>query len=112
MSKSNLDLDIDPNIKNYGFNFDNSYITLPKEVYTHTQPEKTHSPELVTLNHHPLTTLGINFSNTTSTQIAKIRSGNQLLTPNHHGYFAQAYAGHQYGNFTMLGDERSHVAGG
>lgn len=104
-------LDIDQNIKNYGFNFDNSYLNLPKEFYTHTQPEKTSSPELVILNHNLIKTLGLNFSNTSPKQIAEIFSGNKLLNPNHHGYFAQAYAGHQYGNFTMLGDGRAVLIG-
>lgn len=99
------------NIKNHILCFDNSYTSLPIEFYTHTQPEKARSPELVILNYDLLKKLELDFSGISSRQIAEIFSGSQLVSPNHHGYFSQAYAGHQYGNFTILGDGRAVVMG-
>ena len=42
-------------------------------------------------------------------QLAELFSGN--LIPKNTSPFAQAYAGHQFGNFTMLGDGRAIILG-
>ena len=49
--------------------------------------------------------MGLNFSNVDNEQLAKMFSGN--LLPKGSKSLAQAYAGHQFGHFTMLGDGRA-----
>ena len=52
---------------------------------------------------------GLHFSGMTEGDKTKFLSGN--LIPEGIEPFAQAYAGHQFGNFTMLGDGRAIVLG-
>ena len=53
--------------------------------------------------------MGLDFSDMTLKEQAKLFSGNML--PDKVENFAQAYAGHQFGYFTMLGDGRAHMLG-
>ena len=53
--------------------------------------------------------LNLDFSKFSDTDLAKIFSGNSL--PEGSETIAQAYAGHQFGHFTMLGDGRAVMLG-
>ena len=53
--------------------------------------------------------LNLNFSNIDKYELSKIFSGN--LLPEGSNSIAQAYAGHQFGHFTMLGDGRAVLIG-
>ena len=53
--------------------------------------------------------LGLNFSSIRDKNLASIFSGN--LLPEGSDTIAQAYAGHQFGHFTLLGDGRAIVIG-
>jgi uncharacterized protein YdiU (UPF0061 family) len=92
-----------------GWNFDNTYATLPATFFRAVTPEKPNRPELVIYNQLLGKQLGLQYSVTTHPEIANIFSGNELPA----GAFpvAQAYAGHQFGYFNMLGDGRAVLLG-
>ncbi|MDP6905567.1 MAG: protein adenylyltransferase SelO family protein, partial [Verrucomicrobiota bacterium] len=94
---------------NAGFNFDNTYLHLPKVFYTKLVPVPVPNPEMVILNMSLASEMGLNFSHLSENEQAILFSGNQMLGETES--FAQAYAGHQFGHFTMLGDGRAIVWG-
>ena len=95
--------------KTIGWNFDNSYSNLPKSFIYEVSPVPVKRPELVILNYDLADQMGLNFSNVDNEQLAKMFSGN--LLPKGSKSLAQAYAGHQFGHFTMLGDGRAVLLG-
>jgi uncharacterized protein YdiU (UPF0061 family) len=94
---------------NIGWQFDNSYTRLPKLMMSRVKPVKVHSPKLIVLNHKLSKDLGLNFRSLKDEDIASLFAGNIL--PQGSETISQAYAGHQFGHFTMLGDGRAHVLG-
>ena len=94
-------------LRDLGFRFDNSYLSLPEIFYTKLNPSTVMAPKVVILNNELATSIGLNFSELDN--IEAIFSGNML--PQGSEPFAQAYAGHQFGHFTMLGDGRAHIMG-
>ncbi|MEK9959857.1 MAG: YdiU family protein [Pelagibacteraceae bacterium] len=96
-------------MNNFGFNFDNTYAKLPEIMATKISPIPVKQPELVILNTHLAEELGLNFSNTSPQDLANLFSGNIL--PEGSEPIAQAYCGHQFGHFVMLGDGRAHLLG-
>ena len=92
------------------WNFDNSYARLPPDFYTRLAPGKVAAPRLVILNTPLLHTLGLdNIANGSEEELARLFCGTQL--PPGAEPLAQAYAGHQFGHFAMLGDGRAHLIG-
>jgi uncharacterized protein YdiU (UPF0061 family) len=94
---------------NFGFNFDHSYRELPRKFYALQKPEPVAAPNVVILNEALAQDLGLDFSKCHPSGLADLFSGNEL--PDAAETFAQAYAGHQYGHFTILGDGRAIVLG-
>ena len=92
-----------------GWRFDNTYSKLPGSMLTKLAPTPVKTPELVGLNHSLSKDLGLDFSNINDKNLASIFSGN--LLPEGSDTIAQAYAGHQFGHFTLLGDGRAIVIG-
>jgi uncharacterized protein YdiU (UPF0061 family) len=92
-----------------GWHFDNSYSKLPKTFKEDTNPIPVSSPEILILNKDLAKELDLDFSNTNNDNLSKIFSGNIL--PEGSNSIAQAYAGHQFGHFTMLGDGRAVLIG-
>ena len=92
-----------------GWQFDNTYSKLPDSMLTKLAPTPVKAPELVILNHSLSKKLGLNFSSISDKNLASIFSGN--LLPEGSDTIAQAYAGHQFGHFTLLGDGRAIVIG-
>ncbi len=92
-----------------GWNLENSYAHLPKTLYARVKPEPVPSPELVILNHRLATSLGLNGEALQRDEGVAILAGNQM--PDGAVPLAQAYAGHQFGHFTMLGDGRAVLLG-
>lgn len=89
------------------FNFDNTYLTLPEKFYSLVRPTVVKKPEFVVLNKALFSMLGIDTEN--NSEVFDLLSGvsvHTTLSP-----FAQAYAGHQFGHFTMLGDGRAIILG-
>ncbi|MEM9110147.1 MAG: YdiU family protein [Planctomycetota bacterium] len=89
--------------------FEYSYLDLPEAFYTQLAPTPVAEPRLVALNDALAQELGLHLPGLSSQDKAALFSGNRL-TPDAQP-FAQAYAGHQFGGFTMLGDGRAHVLG-
>jgi len=92
-----------------GWNFDNSYAKLPDSFYTLQDPTPVRSPELVILNEPLAKSLGLNAEMLRSAEGAALLAGNKI--PEGASPLAQAYAGHQFGYFTMLGDGRAILLG-
>jgi len=95
--------------KEIGWNFDNTYSNLPESFISKTSPIPVKSPELIVFNYNLAEKLGLNFSSTETNDLSKLFSGNSL--PEGSKSIAQAYAGHQFGHFTMLGDGRAVLIG-
>lgn len=92
-----------------GWQFDNSYARLSKHLHTSINPIPVQSPQMVLLNESLAHELGLQLENFSKDELAQLFSGNVL--PTGAAPLAQAYAGHQFGNFTILGDGRAHLIG-
>lgn len=92
-----------------GWNFDNSYARLPKKLFSSENPDPVSSPELVILNKPLAASLGLNAEALQSEEGVAVFAGNRI--PEGASPLAQAYAGHQFGHFTMLGDGRAILLG-
>ena len=92
-----------------GWRFDNTYSKLPEHFISNTSPIPVKSPELIILNDNLAKELGLNFSLIDKKDLSKLFSGN--LLPKGSKAISQAYAGHQFGHFTMLGDGRAVLMG-
>ena len=92
-----------------GWHFNNTYSKLPDTFSEKINPIPVTSPELVILNERLASELDLNFSRISTDELSKIFSGN--LLPIGSNSIAQAYAGHQFGHFTMLGDGRAVLIG-
>ena len=92
-----------------GWCFDNTYSKLPDPFREKIDPVPVKNPELVILNKNLSKELNLDFSNIDNNKIAELFSGNSL--PPGSNSIAQAYAGHQFGHFTMLGDGRAVLIG-
>ena len=94
---------------NINWNFDNTYSRLPDPFREKINPVKVKNPELVMLNKSLAEDLNLDFSGLDRAKLSALFSGNEL--PNDSRSIAQAYAGHQFGHFTMLGDGRAVLIG-
>ena len=92
-----------------GWHFDNTYAKLPDTFKENIDPIPVKEPNLVILNKKLAKDLDLDFSQTDKKEISKILSGNVL--PIGSNGISQAYAGHQFGHFTMLGDGRAVLMG-
>lgn len=91
------------------WNLENTYADLPELFYSPMEPNRVKSPQLVILN-EPLTVdLGLDIEALQSREGIEILAGNKA--PHGSVPLAQAYAGHQFGHFTMLGDGRALLFG-
>ena len=91
------------------WNFKNTYFNLPKFFKENIDPTPVKKPQLVLLNNDLASKLNLDLSKTSNKELSEIFSGN-LLPPGSNS-IAQAYAGHQFGHFTMLGDGRAVLLG-
>lgn len=91
-----------------GWHLEQSYASLPEIFYKKTQPERAEFPELVLFNWNLAETLGLD-SRSLQLTSSEVFSGNTI--PEGGLPIAQAYAGHQFGSFTMLGDGRRSSSG-
>ncbi len=96
-------------MKKIGWQFDNTYSKLPKNLLSKLNPTPVKFPEVVLFNHSLSKEIGLDFSEIDNEKLALTFSGNQL--PDGSETIAQAYAGHQFGHFTLLGDGRALVIG-
>ena len=91
------------------WNFENTYSNLSSSFKQDINPVPVKNPELILLNKNLASLLDLDFSKISTQELAKIFSGNSL--PEGTKSIAQAYAGHQFGHFTMLGDGRAVLIG-
>ena len=96
-------------MKHCGFQFDNTYLNLPGFFYYRLDPSPVPKPKLIILNEDLATSIGLDFTKLSKKDQSALFAGNSL--PKGSEPFSQAYAGHQFGYFTMLGDGRAHLLG-
>lgn len=92
-----------------GWNFDHTYALLPPKFYELRAPTPVRTPELVLVNAELAAELGLCPEALRSKEGTLELAGNKM--PEGALTLAQAYAGHQYGHFTMLGDGRALLLG-
>lgn len=86
-----------------------SYIQLPEAFYQRVFPTPVKAPQLVIWNQALSESLGLPFHHWTEDARCQFFAGNKTLPEIQP--IALAYAGHQFGQFTMLGDGRAILAG-
>lgn len=90
--------------------FQNTYVQLPERFYSRVSPTPVASPQLIKLNTKLALELGLEPLELASEVGVKVLAGN--LTAAGSEPLAQAYAGHQFGNFVpQLGDGRANLLG-
>ena len=92
-----------------GWNLDNSYARLPKSFFTNLNPNPVQSPKLIIFNDSLAISLGLDVHELQSEEGVAVLAGNRI--PEGALPLAQAYAGHQFGHFAMLGDGRAMLIG-
>ena len=94
---------------NKNWSLENSYLKLPNCFYERINPSLAQDPKLIYFNKSLAKKLNLDFLNHDLSLITNYFSGNKL--PQNSKPIAQAYAGHQFGNFAMLGDGRAILLG-
>jgi len=89
--------------------FNHSYTKLPKDFFVEQLPVKVSNPKLLLLNEPLLKSLGLDKEALSREAWGNIFSGNELPEKAHP--IAEAYAGHQFGHFAILGDGRAVLLG-
>ena len=92
-----------------GWNLQSSYTQISDKLFSELKPDAVTNPSTVIINNELAEKLGLNLKGISEKDLSNLFSGNQL--PHGAKPFAQAYAGHQFGQFTILGDGRAHVVG-
>src|SRR5262245_64509367 len=92
-----------------GWRFDNTYARLPGVLFAPARTAVFREPRVAILNHALAGELGVDLSALSPEAAAALFAGQEL--PAGSLPIAQAYAGHQFGHFTMLGDGRAILVG-
>src|SRR5690242_13763058 len=92
-----------------GWRFDNTYARLPGALFATARPVVFPAPRVAILNHRLADQLGLDLGALSPEAAAALFAGQEL--PAGAQSIAQAYAGHQFGHFTMLGDGRAILLG-
>ncbi len=90
------------------WNFQNSYISLPNIYYSKVKPDNYINKKLIIFNKDLAKEIDLNFDKYDDSEICDILLGKNL---DNKEFFSQAYAGHQFGHFTILGDGRALLLG-
>lgn len=91
------------------WHFDNSYARLPETFHSRVNPTPVADPRLVLFNRPLAQSLGLAPADFTGPDAAAYFTGNHIFPGAEP--IAQAYAGHQFGNLTRLGDGRAILLG-
>lgn len=94
---------------NSGWNLENTYANLSDIFYKRVEVKPITKPELILLNENLAKDLGLSAEYLQTKEGVDILSGSAL--PKGSVPIAQAYCGHQFGNFVMLGDGRALLLG-
>ncbi len=89
------------------WNFQNSYTDLPNIYYSNVKPQNFQNPKLLLFNNELADELNLEVNNNEKA-ICNFLLGKNIDKKN---FFSQAYAGHQFGQFTILGDGRAILLG-
>ena len=92
-----------------GWNLQSSYTQISDKLFSELKPDAVTNPSTVIVNNELAKKLGLNLKGMSKKDLSNLFSGNTL--PHGSKPFAQAYAGHQFGQFTILGDGRAHIVG-
>ena len=92
-----------------GWRLDSSYGRLPERLFARVHPTAVRAPHWVLFNRALAAELGLDPNGFAAPEAAALFAGN--LLPEGAQPLAQAYAGHQYGHFTVLGDGRAILLG-
>ena len=92
-----------------GWNLQSSYTQISDKLFSELKPDAVTNPSTVIVNNELAEKLGLNLKGISEEDLSNLFSGNSL--PQGSKPFAQAYAGHQFGQFTILGDGRAHIIG-
>ena len=92
-----------------GWNLQSSYTQISDKLFSELKPDAVTNPSTVIVNNELAKKLGLNLKGMSKEDLSNLFSGNTL--PHGSKPFAQAYAGHQFGQFTILGDGRAHIVG-
>ncbi len=92
-----------------GWRLEHSYASLPELFHVRVNPTSMPSPRMVIFNDSLAESLGLNADLLREQESAAIFAGNVI--PPGAMPLAQAYAGHQFGHFTKLGDGRAILLG-
>ena len=92
-----------------GWNLQSSYTQISDKLFSELKPDAVTNPSTVIVNNELAEKLGLNLKGISEEDLSNLFSGNSL--PYGSKPFAQAYAGHQFGQFTILGDGRAHIVG-
>ena len=92
-----------------GWRFDNTYSRLPDVLFAPAKPATVQTPRVAILNYRLADELGLHLRTMSPEAAAALFAGQDL--PDGSQPIAQAYAGHQFGGFTMLGDGRAILLG-
>lgn len=93
----------------FSFHLESTYAELPEVFFSKLSPTPVNQPEMVIFNQSLADQVGLKLRELSIEEQTQFLCGNQL--PHGTEPFAQAYAGHQFGNFTILGDGRAIVMG-
>ncbi|MFY0664968.1 MAG: YdiU family protein [Natronospirillum sp.] len=101
-------MSVDPSVP-ISVQFNNTYAQLPEHFYARANPVRVPTPALIVLNRALLAELNMQ-TEADDAVLAEVFSGNRLLPGAEP--LAQAYAGHQFGQFVpQLGDGRAVLLG-
>ena len=89
------------------WNFQNTYTDLPNIYYSKVKPHNFSNPKLILFNEDLANELNLNV-NYNEKEICNFLLGKGLDS---NKFYSQAYAGHQFGHFTILGDGRAVLLG-
>jgi uncharacterized protein YdiU (UPF0061 family) len=92
-----------------GWRFDHSYSRLPGALFRLVRPTPVRLPTVVVFNRRLAEELDLDAEALARPEQAGLFTGNQV--PEGALPLAQAYAGHQFGHFTLLGDGRAILLG-
>jgi uncharacterized protein YdiU (UPF0061 family) len=92
-----------------GWRLEQTYAELPQLFYSDAEPVPVREPRLVVLNRPLAAALGLDPEELSGPGGVAVFAGN--LLPEGSRPIAQAYAGHQFGHFTALGDGRAILLG-
>jgi uncharacterized protein YdiU (UPF0061 family) len=109
LATSNLALVAAMMVTMTGWRLEHTYADLPQLFWADAAPTPVREPRLVAFNRPLATTLGLDAAALERPDGAAIFAGNVL--PEGARPIAQAYAGHQFGHFTGLGDGRAILLG-